>query len=219
MAEITAQLVKELREITGAGMMDCKRALSEASGDIETAIENLRKKGLKDLGKRAGKVAAEGLVHSYIHAGGRIGVILELNCETDFVARGEEFTALANTIAMHVAWSNPRFLNRESVDPAVLEKEKEIYLGQLTEPQKKVADKIISGKVDKFYQENCLLEQLDARDPTAKQSIGDLINALSLKVGEKVELKRFARFEVGEGVEKQAVDYAEEVQAVQNSVN
>lgn len=211
MAEISAELVKSLRERTGAGMMDCKKALSETAGDMDKAIELLRKKGLKDVGKRAGKVAAEGTVFSYIHGNGRIGVMLELNCETDFVARGEDFQGIAQAIAMHVAWANPRYLGREDVAPSDLERESEIYRAQLKPGQEKMAEKIIAGKLEKFYAENCLLEQLDAREPEAKKTIGDLINDLSAKVGERVVLRRFVRYELGEGIEKQAVNFAEEV--------
>lgn len=213
MAAISASLVKELRDKTGAGMMDCKKALAENDGDIEKSIEFLRKKGLKDVGKRSGKVAAEGVVYSYIHSGGRVGVMLELNCETDFVARGDDFTDLAKSISMHVAWANPPFLNRESVPVNVIEKEKDIFRSQLKPQQEKMADKILEGKMEKFYKENCLLEQLDAKDAAAKKSIQDIINDVSAKVGEKISLRRFSRYEVGEGIEKEEVDYAAEVAA------
>ncbi len=213
MAEITAQLVRELREKTGAGMMDCKQALTEASGDMEKAIDVLRKKGLKNVSKRAEKVAAEGVVFCYTHPGSRVAVMLELNCETDFVGRGDDFKNLAKDVAMHIAWSAPRFVRREEVSADVLEREKEIFRSQLQPNQEKMAEKIIAGKLDKFYQEACLLEQLDARDSSAKKTIGDLINDLSAKVGEKVILRRFSRFEVGEGIEKQEVDYRAEVEA------
>jgi elongation factor Ts len=213
MAEISAQLVKELREKTGAGMMDCKKALAEAGGDCDKAIEVLRKKGLKDVDKRSGKIASEGVIYSYIHSGGRIGVMLELNSETDFVARGDDFTTLAKDIAMHVAWSNPRFLQREEVPEKVLDTEKDIFLSQLKPEQQKMADKILPGKLEKFYEENCLLEQFDARDPAAKKRIKDLISDLSAKIGEKIVLRRFVRFEVGEGIEKAKTDYVAEVAA------
>ncbi len=213
MAEITAQLVKDLREKTGAGMMDCKQALAENAGDVEKAIEFLRKKGLKSVSKRSDKVAAEGMVMSYIHPGSRVGVILELNCETDFVGRSEDFQGLARDIAMHIAWSSPRFLNRESVSADVIAREQEIFRGQLQPGQEKVADKILAGKLEKFYQENCLLEQLDARDSSGKKTIQDIINDVSAKLGERVVLRRFVRYEVGEGIEKASVDYAAEVAA------
>ncbi|MDR2337844.1 MAG: translation elongation factor Ts [Deltaproteobacteria bacterium] len=213
MAEITAQMVKELRDQTGAGMMDCKAALADSNGDADKAIEFLRKKGLKNVTKRAGKVASEGIVYSYIHAGSKIGVMLELNSETDFVAKGEDFTGLARAIAMHIAWANPKYLSREDVPNQVIEKEKEIALSQLNPQQQKMADKILPGKLEKFYGDVCLLEQLEAINPEAKKTIKDLINDLSAKVGEKIVLKRFLRFEVGEGIEKQTTDFAAEVQA------
>lgn len=196
--EITSNMVKELREKTGAGMMDCKKALQESAGDFDKAIDGLRKKGLKDLSKRADRVAAEGVVFSYIHPGARVGVMVELNSETDFVARGEGFSDLAKAIAMHVAWANPRFLSREEVPAEVLEHEKEIYRSQLKPGQEKMAEKILEGRMEKFYEENCLVEQIDVRDPAVKKKIGDLVNEYSAKVGEKVVLRRFVRFEVGE---------------------
>ena len=201
MTEISAQLVKDLRTQTGAGMMDCKEALKESGGDVEKAISVLRKKGLKNVGKRAAKVAAEGLVYAYIHAGGKIGVMLELNSETDFVARGEDFSDLAKAISMHIAWANPSWVSRGEVPAAVLEQEQEIIRAQLKPEQAKMADKIISGKLEKFYEDNCLVDQFDARDPNAKKRIGDLVNELSAKVGEKIVLRRFQRFVVGEGLE------------------
>jgi len=200
--EVTPNMVKELREKTGAGMMDCKKALTESQGNFDAAIDLLRKKGLKDVGKRADKVAAEGIVFSYIHAGGRIGVMVELNCETDFVARGQDFQDLARAIAMHVAWAAPKYLSRDEVSESVLAHEKEILAAQLKPEQAKMADKILAGQIDKYLKEICLLEQLDVRDGNAKKSIQDLVNELSARVGEKVILKRFARFEVGEGVQK-----------------
>jgi elongation factor Ts len=204
--------------MTGAGMMDCKKALGETAGDLDKAVDFLRKKGLKNLEKRAGKVAAEGMVFSYIHPGNRIGVMLELNSETDFVARSEDFEALAKALAMHVAWSAPKYVRREEVPAEVIESEKEIYRAQLNPGQEKVADKIISGKLDKFFETVCLLEQFDAKDPTAKKRIGDLIQDLSSKVGEKIVLRRFSRYEVGEGIEKTQSDYAAEVAAAAASV-
>lgn len=213
MAEITAQMVRDLREKTGAGMMDCKQALSESSGDVEKAIDYLRKKGLKNVSKRSEKVAAEGVVYCYSHPGNRIAVMLEMNCETDFVARGDDFRNLAKDIAMHIAWSSPKFVRREEVSTDVIDRECEVYRAQLQPGQEKVAEKILAGKLEKFYQESCLLEQLDAKDASAKKSIGDLLNDLSAKVGERVVLRRFQRFEVGEGIEKEAVDYRAEVEA------
>jgi elongation factor Ts len=213
MSEISAKLVQELRQKTGAGMMDCKVALKEANGDLEGAIENLRKKGLKDLGKRAGKVAAEGTIGHYIHHGGQIAAIIELNCETDFVARGEDFTQMARDIAMHVAASNPRYLTAQDVPADVLEKEKEILRSQLSPQQQGMADKIIEGRLKKFYEENCLLNQIFVRDETGKLTIDALLQALSVKTGEKVAVRRYQRFAVGEGIEVAVKSFAEEVAA------
>lgn len=213
MAEITAQLVKELRDKTGAGMMDCKKALTDAGGDIEKAIVELRKKGLKNVGKRAERVAAEGVVYSYIHAGGRIGVMLELNCETDFVARGEDFQQLCKDISMHIAWSSPKYVSREEVPEPVVEQEKEIFRSQLKPEQQKVADKILAGRIEKFFQEICLLDQPEEKESAGKKRIGDIINDVSAKIGEKIAVRRFTRYEVGEGIEKPVTDYAGEVQA------
>lgn len=217
MSGISAQDVKNLREKSGAGMMDCKNALTEAGGDFEKAFEILRKKGLKTAEKRAGKVAAEGTVFSYLH-GGRIGVLLELNCETDFVSRGDDFQGLAKDIAMHIAWANPRYVSREEVPADILDKEKEIIKSQLKPDQEKFADKIVEGKLDKFYEEICLLEQLDVKDPSGKKRFKDIINELTGKVGEKVTLRRFVRFEVGEGIEKEVGDYRKEVAEAMASV-
>ena len=211
MANISAKLVKELREQTGAGMMDCKKALSETEGNIDKAIEFLRKKGLKNVEKRAGKVAAEGTVYSYIHSGGRIGVLLELNCETDFVGKGDDFQALAKDIAMHIAWANPKYVSREEVPQEVVEKEKEIYKSQLKPEQQKMADKILPGKIEKFFESVCLLEQVDVKDTAGKKKIQDIINEKGAKLGEKLSLRRFVRFEVGEGIQKDESNYADEV--------
>ncbi|MGI6523845.1 MAG: translation elongation factor Ts [Bdellovibrionota bacterium] len=211
MAEITAAAVKALREQTGAGMMDCKKALSETQGDTEKAIELLRKWGLKDVSKRAGKIAAEGVVLSYIHPGDRVGVLLELNCETDFVARGEEFREIAHGIAMHIAAMNPPYVSKEDVPAQEIEKEKEILLATLNDKQKQMADKIIPGKLNKFYEDNVLLDQIYIKDEEGQQTIQALIDDLSAKVGEKVRVRRFQRFEVGEGMEKKSENLAEEV--------
>ncbi len=211
MSAVNAKQVKELREITGAGMMDCKSALSETGGDLDKAIDFLRKKGLKNVEKRSGKVAAEGSVVSYIHAGGRIGVMLELNCETDFVGKGEDFVDLGRRIAMHIAWSNPKVVSREEISAADIDRETEVLRAQLKPEQGKMADKIISGKLEKYYSEVCLLEQVDAQEEGSKKSIGDIVNEMSMKVGEKITVRRFSRYEVGEGIEKQVVDYAAEV--------
>lgn len=199
--EITAQMVKELRERTGAGMMDCKRALSEANGDMEKATEILRKKGLAQVAKRAGRVAAEGLVESYIHFGGRLGVLVEINCETDFVARTDEFKALAKDIAMQIAAANPQYVRREEVDQARLEKERAIYREQALAEGKpeKVIDKIVEGRLEKFYKEVCLMEQPFIKDN--EKTVADVVNAAAAKLGENIVVRRFVRFEVGEGIE------------------
>lgn len=213
MADITAASVKELREMTGAGMMDCKNALKESDGDLTKAVEVLRKKGLKSVAKRSGKVAAEGIVFSYIHPGSQIGVMLELNCETDFVARGDDFQDLAKALAMQVAALKPAYVSREGVPAEVIESEQAVYRGQLKPGQEKVADKIISGKLEKFFEEQCLVDQVDVRDSGGKKKISQLIDEVSAKVGEKISISRFTRFEVGEGVEREEVNYAEEVAA------
>lgn len=214
MSAVSAELVKQLRAQTGAGMMDCKAALAEANGSIEQAIEILRKKGLKDVGKRAGKVAAEGMLGTYVHPGDQVVAIVELNCETDFVARTPDFLALAKDIAMHVAAMRPRYLAIEDVPAEVLEKEKEIVLETLNEAQRAKADKIIPGKLEKFYEENVLLKQVFVKDESGKKTIQDLLNDISIKTGEKVVVRRFSRFEVGEGIEKVTSNLAEEVAAM-----
>ena len=208
---ISAALVKELREKTGAGMMDCKKALAECDGDMEKAIEELRKKGLKDVEKRAGKVAAEGVIGAYVHGGGQVVAIVELNCQTDFVARGDDFQDVARGIAMHVAAMKPQFVSEEDVPESVIEKEKEIFFAQLNEAQQSKADKILPGKMKKFYEENCLLLQSYIKDDSGSQTIQDVITELSIKVGEKISLRRFERFEVGEGIEKVEENLAEVV--------
>lgn len=213
MGEISASLVKELREKTGAGMMDCKSALSEANGSLDAAIEILRKKGMKDLGKRSGRTAAEGVIGTYIHAGSQIVAIVELNCETDFVARGDEFVDTAKSIAMHVAAMRPLYISEAEVPEELLAKEREIAIEQLNEAQKKQADKIIPGKIKKFLEEVVLLNQPYVKDDTGKKTIADVVNELAVKVGEKVALRRFQRFEVGEGVEKRVANLADEVAA------
>lgn len=199
--EITAQMVKELRERTGAGMMDCKKALSEAGGDMEKATEILRKKGLAQVAKRAGRVAAEGLVESYIHFGGHLGVLVEINCETDFVARTDEFKALAKDIAMQIAAANPQYVRREEVDQARLEKERAIYREQALAEGKpeKLVDKVVEGRLEKFYKEVCLMEQPFIRDN--EKTVADVVTAVAAKLGENIVVRRFVRFEVGEGIE------------------
>lgn len=196
--EISAQMVKELRERTGAGMMDCKNALMEAQGDFEKAIEILRKKGLAKAAKKAGRATNEGLIISYVHHNGKIGVLVEINCETDFVARTDEFKALGNKIAMHIAAMSPRWVTREEVPADVIEKEKEIYREQLKDSGKpaQVIEKIIEGKLESFYQENCLLEQKYALDQTV--TIKEMIQQAIAKIGENIQVSRFVRLQIGE---------------------
>jgi elongation factor Ts len=195
-------MVKDLREKTGAGMMDCKKALSETGGNFEKAVDYLRQKGLATAAKRAGRIASEGRVGSYVHAGGKIGVIVEVNCETDFVAKTDDFQAFAKDIAMHIAASSPLYIRRENVPPEVLAREREIYGAQALEAGKpaKIVDKIVEGKLEKFYSEVCLLEQPFVKDPDL--TVQDLLNGLIGKLGEKVEIRRFSRFQVGEGIPK-----------------
>jgi elongation factor Ts len=196
--EIPAKLVKELRERTGAGFSDCRAALIEASANIEKAIEILRKKGQAAAAKKAQREASEGLVGSYIHAGGKIGVIVELNCESDFVARTEAFQQLSHDIAMHIAALDPRYVRREDVTPEMLEKERDIYKAQAlaTGKPENVVDKIVSGKMEKFYEENCLYEQHYIKDESV--TIGEMISQAIAKLGENISIRRFVRFKVGE---------------------
>jgi elongation factor Ts len=207
-------MIKKLREMTGAGMMDCKSALNEAEGSMDKAIEILRKKGLKDIAKRAGKTAAEGTMGVYVHPGDQVIAVVELNCETDFVARGDEFRQLARDLAMHVAAMKPAYLSDEDVPEAVLAKEREIAFEQLTDDQKKKADKILPGKVDKFLESAVLLRQIFIKDETESKKIKDLVEALSMKCGEKVSVRRFVRLEVGEGIEKVQSNIAADVAAM-----
>lgn len=214
---ITAAMVKELRERTGAGMMDCKKALEATNGDIEKAIDELRTKGLAKAAKKAGRVASEGLVVSYIHGGGRIGVLVEVNCETDFVAKTDEFKQLAYDIAMQIAAANPEYLNRESVPEEVINHEKEVLRAQALEEGKpeKIIDKMVEGRLEKFYKENCLLEQEFIKDPD--KTVQELIHEHIAKMGENITVRRFVRYEVGEGIEKEQVDFAAEVMAQMKS--
>jgi elongation factor Ts len=207
-------MIKKLREMTGAGMMDCKAALNEAEGAMEKAIEVLRKKGLKDIEKRSGKTAAEGTIGVYIHPGDQIVSVVELNCETDFVARGEEFRALARDLAMHVAAMKPAYVSVEDVPEDVLSKEKEILMEQLTEEQKKKADRILPGKVDKFLEGVVLMRQIFIKDETESKTIKDMIDQLGMRCGEKVTVRRVSRLEVGEGVEKSVGNIAADVAAM-----
>lgn len=211
MAEISASAVKELREKTGAGMMDCKKALAEAGGDFTKAEEVLRKKGLSAAARKAGRIASEGAVASYIHMGGKIGVLLEVNCETDFVARTEGFQALVKDLAMHVAAAAPQYVRREEVPAAVIEKELEIARHQAREQKKPeaIVEKIASGKVEKFYKDVVLMEQPFVKDD--KKSVQDVVTEAVAKIGENIQVRRFARFVLGEGLEKKQENLAEEV--------
>jgi elongation factor Ts len=214
MSQVTSEMIKKLREMTGAGMMDCKSALSEAEGSMDKAIEVLRKKGLKDIAKRAGKTAAEGTMGVYVHPGDQVIAVVELNCETDFVARGDEFRQLARDLAMHVAAMKPAYLSDEEVPEAVLAKEREIAFEQLNDEQKKKADKILPGKLEKFLETSVMLRQIYIKDETESKSIRDLVEALSMKCGEKVTVRRFVRMEVGEGIEKVQGNIAADVAAM-----
>jgi elongation factor Ts len=197
MTDISAKLVKELREKTGAGMMDCKQALSASGGDMGQAIDFLRKKGLATAQKRAGRATSEGTIATYIHLGGKLGVMVEVNCETDFVAKNEAFQECAKNIAMHIAASNPIGVRPEDVPPETIAKEKEIYAAQARETGKpeKVIEKIVEGKLKKFYEDSCLLNQAYVRNPDI--TVADLLNELVAKIGENISIKRFVRFQVG----------------------
>lgn len=211
--EITASMVKELREKTGAGMMDCKKALAEANGNMEKAVEVLREKGIASAAKKSGRIAAEGLVESYIHSNGRIGVLVEVNCETDFVAKTEEFHAFVRDIAMHIAATNPKYLRREEVSQEEVEKEKEILKQQALNEGKpeKIIEKMVEGRLDKFYKEICLLEQAFVKDPD--KTIDVLVKEKIAKIGENINIRRFVRYELGEGLEKREDNFVEEVMA------
>ena len=196
----TAEKVRQLREKTGAGVMDCKEALAASQDDLEKAVDYLRKKGLASAAKRAHREAREGVVGAYLHHNGKLGVLIEVNCETDFVARTEQFQELVRSLAMQVASQNPTYVAREDVPADVLEREKEIYRQQLAEQKKppQILEKIIEGKLGKFFEETCLLEQVYARDPSGKTRVKDLVGEVGAKTGEKVAVRRFARFQVGE---------------------
>lgn len=210
---ITAAMVKELREATGAGMMDCKKALAETDGDMQKAVDLLREKGLAAAAKKAGRIAAEGVVTSYIHGGGRIGVLLELNCETDFVAKTDDFQGLARDIAMQIAASNPTYLRREEVPEEVVEHEKEVLRQQAQNEGKpaNIVEKMLVGRLEKFYKENCLLEQSFIKD--GDKSVTDVINENIAKIGENINVRRYVRYQLGEGLEKRQDDFVAEVMA------
>ena len=199
---ISAQQVKQLRERTGAPWLDCKMALAESKGDMAGAEVYLRKKGLASAQKRAGRATLEGVIGSYIHAGGKIGVLVELNCETDFVARTDEFQRLAHEVAMHVAATEPRYVRKEEVTPEILEREKDIYREQAraTGKPEKILDRIVEGKMEKFYEEVCLLEQHFIKDPA--QTVGQLIASHIAKFGENIAVRRFVRFKIGESTDR-----------------
>jgi elongation factor Ts len=211
MAEITAKMVGELREKTGAGMMDCKKMLTEAGGDMAKAEELLKKKGLATAAKKSGRAATEGAVASYIHAGGKIGVLLEVNCETDFAARNEGFQQLVKDLTMQIAASAPLFVRREEVPAELVQLELELAKKQLREQKKPEAmlEKIATGKLDKWYSEICLLEQAFVKDD--KKKVGDIVTEAVAKIGENIQVRRFTRFALGEGLEKKVENYAEEV--------
>lgn len=215
MAEITASAVKSLREKTGAGMVDCKNALVEAGGDEAQAIEILRKKGMATAGKKAGRVTAEGVVGSYIHMGGKVGVLVEINCESDFVARGEEFQQLVKDVAMHVAAADPRYTTREEVPADVISKEREIIMDQLKNDPKNagkpedVLNKIVEGRLNKFYEEAVLLDQPFVKDPS--KTVGELVTEKIASIKENITIRRFTRYKMGEGIEKRQDDFAAEV--------
>ena len=220
---ITAALVKELREKTGAGMMDCKKVLTETNGDIDKAIDLLREKGLAAPAKKAGRIAAEGVVTSYIHGNGRIGVLVEINCETDFVGKTDNFQNLAKDIAMQIAAANPTYLNREEVPADVIEHERTVLLeqakaeaeedvkaGRKPKPEA-VLEKMVNGRIEKFYKENCLLEQAFIKD--GDKTVTDIINENIAKIGENINVRRFVRYGLGEGIEKRQDDFVAEVMA------
>ncbi len=208
----TAQDVKTLRERTGAGMMDCKNALVECDGDMEKAVDYLREKGIAKAAKKAGRIAAEGIVDSYIHMGGRVGVLLEVNCETDFVANGELFRALVHDIALQIAAANPQYVKKEDVPEDVLEKEKDILRAQALEEGKpaNIIDRMVEGRIKTFYEENCLLDQKFVKDPS--KTVDQVVIEATAQIGEKISVRRFVRYEMGEGLEKKNEDLAAEVE-------
>ncbi len=219
MADISMELVKELRQRTGAGIMDCKVALQESSADMDKAIEYIQKKGLAKAAKKAGAIAAEGAIHAYIHAGSRLGVLVEVNCQTDFVARSDDFKGYLEAVGLQIASMGPLFVRREEVPAAQVDKQREIFKAQMDEEaaqsgKKKpaeVVEKILAGKIDKWLQEVCLVEQISVVD--TEKTIQAMADELTAKLGEKVAVRRFVRFELGEGIEKKATDLAADVAA------
>jgi len=212
MAEITAQMIKDLRERTGAGMADCKKSLTETAGDMEKAIEYLRKKGIASAAKKATRIASEGMIVNYQH-GNRIGVLVEVNCETDFVARNPDFVTFAKEVAMQVAAMNPSYVSQDEIPPPILDKERAIRLEQAKQSGKPdaVIPKIVDGQIAKWAKEVCLLDQVWVKDPEGKKDVRSLLTDLVAKTGENVRVRRFVRYEVGEGLEKRADDFAAEV--------
>lgn len=210
---ITASMVKELREATGAGMMDCKKALTETEGNMEKAVDFLREKGLAAAAKKADRIAAEGVVASYIHGDGRIGVLVEVNCETDFVAKTDEFKALAKDVAMQIAATNPAYLKREDVPESVLAHEREVLRVQALNEGKpeKIVDKMIVGRIEKYYKENCLLEQDFIKD--TDKTVTQMVTEKIAKIGENINVRRFTRYQLGEGLQKREDDFVAEVMA------
>lgn len=210
---VSASAVKELRERTGAGMLDCKKALEETNNDIDKAVALLREKGLSAAASKAGRVATEGVVESYIHAGGRIGVLVEINCETDFVAKTEQFREFAKDVAMQIAAANPKFVRREDVPADEIEKEREILKAQALNEGKpaNIVERMVEGRISKYYEEYCLLEQSFIKNPD--QTISTLLNEKISQIGENISIRRFARYELGEGLEKKADNFVEEVMA------
>ncbi len=215
MADITSSSIKSLREKSGAGMVDCKNALVEADGNEEKAMEILRKKGMASASKKAGRIAAEGAVGSYIHMGGKVGVLVEINCESDFVSRGDEFQQLVKDVAMHIAAVDPKYAHRSEVEAEELEKEREILRDQLKNDPKNankpadVLDKIVEGRINKFYEENVLVDQPFVKDPS--KTVGDLVTEKIASIKENITIRRFTRYKMGEGIEKKTDDFAEEV--------
>lgn len=207
--------IKELRAQTSAGFMDCKRALEQTEGDLGKAVDLLREKGLAAAAKKSGRITAEGIVGSYIHGNGKIGVLVEINCETDFVAKTTDFQALVHDICMHVAASNPKYITKDEVEPAAIEHERQILMKQVLNEGKKpeIAEKIVAGRLEKYYAENCLLEQPFVKDTTI--SVGQLVKEKIAQFGENISLRRFIRFEMGEGLIKRQEDYAAEVAKLQ----
>nr|WP_290371460.1 translation elongation factor Ts [Paenibacillus sp. JJ-223] len=213
---VNASAVKELREKTGAGMLDCKKALEEANGDLTKAAELLREKGLAAAANKAGRAATEGTVESYIHAGGRIGVLVEVNCETDFVGKTDQFKEFVKDIAMQIAAASPKFVSREEVSTEELEKEKEILRAQALNEGKpeKIVEKMVEGRIGKYYEEFCLLEQPFVKDPD--KTISQLLNEKISQIGENISIRRFVRYELGEGLEKKVDNFVEEVMSQVN---